>query len=315
MKNYVPFERYLNIFAVFFSFGFVLIMIIISQNNLFINPVDYEAYVNAIEGDFSGYYYPYWILALIFPFTKLPYIVGYALWAIINIFGLLYATKVFKGRIWLLILNYQFLWVLYYGQIVGIVVAGIAFYWFHIKDRPILSGIGAVIALAKPHIAVPLLIGIALTRTSKWSTRLLSTTAVCIATVISLAISPNWISELIHRIINAPPIEMGSISLWHSIGALSLILWGGIFLPISHKEKLILIIVIPALTFPYYQQSGLLILYTFSVSYLPLLGNISFLFPVLENTEILKLSVLVPLSIYIYITLKCIIKIARKSRI
>ena len=301
------FTTYLNIFSTFLAIGFVFVVVIIASNHEAVHPVDYQVYIQATQGDFSGYYYPHWILWLMYPFSQLPYYVGFALWVVLNIVCLVYATHTFGGKLWVLMLSYQLLWIIYYGQIVGIVAGGLAFYWVHIKDRPLISGIGVIFALAKPHVSIPILLAIGLMRSSTWRGRLYSTVPMWCVLGLSLLVEPTWIADLLLRLENTPPSYMGNISLYQWVGPWALILWLGILLPMPNRDKLIVIVATTALSLPYYQQSGLLILYAFPISYLPLLGNLSFVLPFFDDPAILGIAAIVPLVAYIYFVSKALL--------
>lgn len=296
-KRHIDFNIVLNMIAITLSFGFVVIMVFYRLNL----PTDYEVYVESTKGNFAGYYYPYWTLALVAPFVQLPFFVGYILWGWLNIAGLIFATRVFGGKIWLALLNFQLFYLVYIGNIEGIVAAGFAIYWLLVKDRPLASGLGAVMALAKPQFAAPVLVTIGLIRSDSWRNRLLSTVPVILAIVLSFVIAPDWLAELIDRLQTAPPDTRASISLWNWFGPLALVLWVGVFLPMKSKERLIMVTATAALSLPYFQQTGLLILYMFPVGYLSLLGNLGFFALMVEDLNALKILVIIPLVAYVHI--------------
>src|SRR5687767_15798501 len=76
---------------------------------------DFKNYMRTADGDYSFYYYGYWLL----PFFQLLNATagveaGFVIWGILNIFGILFATRVFNGKFWIIALSYQMLFVLFY---------------------------------------------------------------------------------------------------------------------------------------------------------------------------------------------------------
>ena len=72
-------------------------------------------------------------------------------------FGIWFAVRVFGGKSPLALLSYQMLFVCFYGQIAGVIVAGLALLWWSLeRKRWLLAGIGAALALIKWQMGLPL---------------------------------------------------------------------------------------------------------------------------------------------------------------
>src|SRR5687767_2162636 len=60
---------------------------------------DLRNYLNTAHGDFSYYYYGYWLLPVFAALAKLPPSLSYVLWCAANILGVFFAARVFSGRV------------------------------------------------------------------------------------------------------------------------------------------------------------------------------------------------------------------------
>lgn len=252
---------------------------------------DYRTYIAAVTDrtspDFTNYLYGYWLLPAFQLLSLLPLPVGYLVMACANIAGIGWAARVFRGNLFIALLSYQMLSVLWYGNIVGIIVGGLALMqWSMRRQKWALAGIGWTIAAAKMQLGLPL--GLAIWLIEGRHPRPLLILLLAVAA--SLALYPGWPLDTIGTVDTAN--TSGNISLWQWVGPLALLLW--LRLPRTLPE----ITATLALTSPYFQQGDLLMLLVLPIGWVGLLGNIGFLFAVLE-WQALKLTAALPVAVYV----------------
>lgn len=68
---------------------------------------DYKNYLATARGDYSNYFYGYWILPLFYFFSFFPFEIGYTLWAFFGVMGVWFAARVFNGKSVFALLSYQ----------------------------------------------------------------------------------------------------------------------------------------------------------------------------------------------------------------
>lgn len=271
------FEAFAILFGIAFMIGLNYLNANVSPN---IFAPDFGIYLRSVQGDYTGFYYAYWSLPLYMPFVALNDIhLSLVIWTTLNVLGIFFAARVLGGKAAIALLSYQMLAVIYHGQIVGIIIGGWALYIYLLqRNKPLLAGVGAVLALTKPQLGVPLILAAALVADVSWKDRIVSSLLPWAALLLSLLAYGNWPLEVWERVQAEPPIALGSITLWDYIGAWSLLLWlPAILLPMKPKQRLIAIAAASSLAVPYYQQTGLLALYALPTGYLGLLGNLGYL--------------------------------------
>ena len=252
---------------------------------------DYRTYIAAVTDrtspDFTNYLYGYWLLPVFQLLSLLPLPVGYLVMACGNIAGIWWAVRVFRGNLFIALLSYQMLSVLWYGNIVGIIVGALALMqWSMRRQKWALAGIGWAIAAAKMQLGLPL--GLAIWLIEGRHPRPLLILLLAVAA--SLALYPGWPLDTIGTVDTAN--TSGNISLWQWVGPLALLLW--LRLPRTLSE----ITATLALTSPYFQQGDLLMLLVLPIGWVGLLGNVGFLFAILE-WQALKLTAALPAAVYI----------------
>jgi hypothetical protein len=272
-----PAELGAVVFGILLSIGFVYIRA--TQGLHPTNGIDFGTFLNSAAGEYKDFYYPNWTITLFIPLTWLPPALAYVIWNTVNILGLWFACRVFGGNTPIALLSYQLLFSLWFGQIVGVIVAGMAFYWWMLqRERPLLAGWGAVLALIKPQMGIPMLLAMGLLGTGKWRDRVVSAVIPFVVLGLSLLIWQGWIPDLLARMESNPPQTAGSIDLWQWIGAAALILWlPVIFLPIPPVRRLIAVAATMSIATPYFIHNGLLALFMLPIGTIGLLGNIGYL--------------------------------------
>jgi hypothetical protein len=113
---------------------------------------EYQFYLASAEGDFQYYYFGYWLIPFFKILSFLPFEVGYLVWILISIVGVIFAAKVFNGNGTIALLSYQMSFTLYWGQISGIICGFLGLFWWAIHHRKWeLAGFAMLFAAAKPQ--------------------------------------------------------------------------------------------------------------------------------------------------------------------
>ncbi|MDT8898541.1 glycosyltransferase family 87 protein [Thermanaerothrix sp. 4228-RoL] len=281
--------------------AFAILAVFVLHQSEAVYPVDLKNYLDAERHTLQRYYYlPIW-LPMFELLARLPLNVAWLIWGVLNILGFWFAWRVFGGGVWAWFTATLF-FVIFYGQITGILAAGVAVFWMALlHDRWLLAGIGACIALTKYQWGLPLLIILAfLARRSKRTYFL--TTCVTFAIIgIFLSLYPEWLSTLGTRYSLQPPNDQASISLWRYVGPVSLILWGIPFLlPLNDVKRLNLLFLSIPLVTPYFQPHDLLVWFAFPLGIWPTLSNLTFVILPHWGLSGLRWLALIPLMLYIY---------------
>jgi hypothetical protein len=287
-------------FALAFAFG-VLALFLWLDHRLGYIPFDYNVYIKTAHGDLLQYYYADWILPLFWLWAKLPSLVGFGLWSALNIFCLFLAARVFGGRASLVLLNFQFFYCLFLGQITGLLVGGLALGWWAMAHKKWhLAGLGFWLAATKFQIGLPLGLLLWLASGIGWRDRLRVLLLPSLLTLATFLVFPDWPVHLLERIHAVAPYDWGSISLWRALGPAALIFFlPPLCLPMQRERRLLALAAAIPLALPYFQSADLLVLYVLPVGWFPvILGNLGFLFFVYEFS-ILRLLWIIPLIIYL----------------
>jgi hypothetical protein len=110
------------------NFTAVLVGLVIGVGYPLLTPwrgVDYDVFLSAAQGDPTGWFYGQWALVFIAPYTALPYNIAWAIFSLLNVVGIAYATCIFKGSQVLAMTCYAFTINVWYGQINGIYAASL----------------------------------------------------------------------------------------------------------------------------------------------------------------------------------------------
>lgn len=266
-------------------------------------PYDYMNYRNAALGDPSFYYYGYWFLPFFRILSILPISLQLFIFFALNIAGTWFAVRIFGGKAAPLLFGYQMLYGLYFGQLTGIVVGGMAVLWWGIVHRRWnIAGIGLIILLTKFQLGIVVGLAFALLANISWRERLRILAIPVTVGLVTLLLYGMWPLELLYRITTGnPPNDWGSVSLWRWFGPIVLVLWIPVLLlPMSSTRRIIAIIAASALALPYFQQADLIALYVFPVGWLALLGDIGLLFPLIKFSA-LQIVGIVPLVAYVWV--------------
>lgn len=259
-------------------------------------PPDFTVYMNAVRGDVNDYYYAYWFLPIFKFFLLFPIPLGYLLWGLLNLCGVWLATRVFGGPNVIVLLSYQMMYILYYGQITGIILGGLALMWLSIiHHRYLFAGFCFVLAATKVQIGLIFGLLLLLYSPITLKNKLLVLIPFGIVTLLSLFLYPNWPWQLVQTIQQYPPKDWGNISLWQWIGPWTLfLLFPAILLPLNVPIRFITMIATASITLPYFQQTDLLMFFCLPIGRVALLGYIGYLYPYI-GWDILRLLSIPPL--------------------
>lgn len=264
---------------------------------------DYRAFLMAANGDFSGasggYFYAHWFLPIFSALDVLSLHINYAIWGILNIAGVFFAARVFGGNSVLALISYQMLYVLFYGNIVGVIVGALALMWWSLqRGRWGLAGLGWIIACTKFQLGIPLSLALLLMADISWYARLRAAIVPLIVVLASVLLYPGWIETLYNTVQSVPADTQGNIALWQYFGPVVLLLWlPPLLLKMPPGRRLAMIAAVIALGLPYYQQTDLIALYVLPIGWLAVLGNIGYLFIAFQWIG-LKPLIIIPAIVY-----------------
>jgi hypothetical protein len=262
----------------------------------YIYPNDYTVFIKAVQGDVFDYYYAYWMLPVFGLFKYLPMPMGYLIWGLLNLAGLWLAVRLFGGPSVFVLISYQLMYVLYYGQITGIILGGLALIWLGIVFRKWnLAGLGLAIAVTKFQMGI-VMGGLLLWFSPlTWQEKIRVLLIPSIVTTISLVVYPGWPWQLIQIIQKYPPNDWGNISLWLWIGPYALLLIiPALLLPFAKHERFMVLIATATIALPYFQQTDLLMFFCLPIGWIALLGNIGYFYPFI-GWDILRILSIPPL--------------------
>jgi hypothetical protein len=228
---------------------------------------------------------------------------AYGLFCVLNVVMAFFAVRVFLGKPLFVLLSFQLLSELFYGQMSGILSGGIALCWWGLAHkRWNIAGLGIILAMMKYQVGLLWCLVMIWYAVVSWRdfSRILLIPAVVFA--ISMAMYPEWIVRVASNVSTFPYVHLG-ITFWNYVGAWALLLWiPALFLPLNRKERFFALITAGILSVPYYQHFDLLTLAALPIGWLPLLLQVAFLRGVWEVPAI-RLTALLPGLIYAVIVL------------
>lgn len=178
---------------------------------------------------------------------------------------LYFAVRVWHGRHWVMFLSFPFAWTLFYGQIDGLVVGGLALAtWALGKERYILLGAGLVLASIKPQVGLPLGLALWWWSANRWKP-LLIPALVLAASILEWGFwLPAWFASLFSA---SDLVGLSrNFSLWPLLGPWVLLVWIPIaLLPLPRPRKLVAIAAGSMLSVPYFPLSSAVIFLGMSV--------------------------------------------------
>lgn len=285
-----------------FEFGsivfvfFIFIYIMLSKTSKF---DDLEIYLATAKGDVENYFYGYWLLPIFHLLSLLPYEFSCMLWIILSIIGVWFAARVFDGNSTLAIISYQMSFVLFLGQISGIICGFLGLFWWAIHHKKWeLAGLAFLVISAKPQSGGLIVLLLWFFSEINWQHKLRILLIPIFGFLISLIIYPNWVMEIISRVDGL--VTWGNISLWQWIGPWTFILFIPILiLHIPKQDRFLILVSTFILSSPYFSHHDLLTLFIFPIGIIPiLLGYIPAILFQFFGYEGQPSGVLIPLFIY-----------------
>ncbi len=209
---------------------------------------------------------PPWLATILSPFVFLPERIGFALFLALSVLIIVFSTHTLKGHTIPLLLSAQLSWILWWGQIDGLAILGLALAWIAYQKKSwILMTLALILALLKPQISlIPVLLLWWWMGKERWKTLLLS----ALFGMASLIIWGPWPIWIISKIIHFT--QERSYDMWNtSLGLLAAPLFiPAIFLPLrSRSKRLIAITATTLLVSPYMPYYSTLVLFCFPLSW------------------------------------------------
>lgn len=273
---------------------------------------DFENYLKAGRGDLSFHFYAAWMLPVYRALAALPTPAAFALWDLANIAGVFAATRVLGGgpKAAAALLTYQLFYTLYYGNISGILLGGLALYaWGLSHRRWHWAGLGLTLTITKFQLGIPFGLILLLFVDAPWSERVKVALVPGLIFLLSLLVYPGWPMQTIETIQSNPPNDLGSISLWRWIGPYALLAWlPPLLLPLDAKDRLLALVATATLAMPYFQHTDLLALFVFPLGWLPFAGNLGFYLYARDAWSALWVLAIIPVSVYVGATAKMTIR-------
>lgn len=261
---------------------------------------DFVNYRNAGGGVYDYYYYAYWLVPFLSVLHGMPFYLAAGVWLALNITGLWIAARLLGGRPARTLLTYPMLYLLYYGQIGGILAGGLALAWWGLAHRRWgWAGLGFLIAAAKFQSGLIFAGLLWLFAPLPWRDRFKALIVPLLAGLASLWLYPDWPVQWMHRLQTNPANDFGSLSLlsWSGGWILLLLVPPLLLRQLPSERRFVALACAIPLCLPYFQQADLVVLFVFPLGWLPALGNLGFLF-IPFGWLALKILALVPIVGY-----------------
>jgi hypothetical protein len=207
-------------------------------------------------------YYARWLFGLL---GVLPEWAAYLLFESACTALLYFAVRVWKGRHWMMFLSFPFAWTLFYGQIDGIVVGGLALAgWALEREDYLLLGAGLTLASIKPQVGLPLGLAMWWWSNNRWKPLLIPVLVLGVSFLQWGFWIPAWFAALFST---SDLVSLSrNLSLWTLAGPWILLVWIPIaFLPVPRPRKLAAIAAGTMLSMPYFPLSSAVLFLGMSV--------------------------------------------------
>jgi hypothetical protein len=220
--------------------------------------------------------YAHWLFAGL---GRLPEPVAYVVLSLATIGALYAATRAFAAPHWMVFTSFAFAWILFYGQLDGLVAGGLALAWWAARrDRPVLAGAGLILAALKPQLSLPALAALWWWSPSRLKSSLIPAAVLALSFVTSGFWLPAWFREL--GDIDHLVLLSRNLSLWPELGNWVFLVWPLVLgVPASRKRKLAAVLAATAFSSPYFPlPSAIVILstgvpwWTWALAQLPVLS-------------------------------------------
>jgi hypothetical protein len=243
--------------------------------------------------------HPYYARWLFYLLRVLPEPVAYILLEGICTALLYFAVRVWKGKHWMMFFSFQYAWTLFYGQIDGIVVGGLALAWWALEnDRFYWMGLGLILASIKPQMALPLGLAIWWWSKNRWKPLLIPALVLAASFLQWGFWIPAWFQGLFHT---EDLVQLSrNVSMWTLAGFWIWLIWIPVlWLPLPRPRKLVAIVASTMITVPYFPlSSAVLVLGTalpwpfWAALQLPALGGFGLGYGVYDLMRLVPIAIL-----------------------
>jgi hypothetical protein len=239
------------------------------------------------HGDLAMYratenlHYLYWARWILAPLRVMPEMAAYILLSLICLALLYGSLRIYGGVHWVIFTSFALGWDLFYGQVDGLVVGGLALaYWALEHNRPYWMGIGFVLASIKPHLSLPLMIAFWIWSPNKLKPMLIPALISGLSFLRWGFWVPAWVNTYLHD--QDLTLLSRNISWWQIAGVWGFLVWlPVIFARLPRPRKVIAVAAATAFCMPYFPLPSSVIflvmpipIWAYVVAQLPLLGGI-----------------------------------------
>ncbi len=206
--------------------------------------------------------YAHWLFALLGRLTEPA---AYLTLSLASIAGLYFALRAFGGAHWMVFTSFAFAWILFYGQLDGLVAGGLGLAWWAARrGRPVLAGAGLILASIKPQLSLPACLMLLWWSPSRFKS-LLVPGAVLLASFLTSGFwIPGWLAEL--GDIDHLVLLSRNLSFWPELGNWIFLAWPLILaIPGSKERRLVAVLAGTALTSPYFPLPSAVLLLAMAV--------------------------------------------------
>ncbi len=202
--------------------------------------------------------YAHWLFSLL---GRLSEPAAYLTLSLASVAGLYFAVRAFGGVHWMVFTSFAFAWILFYGQLDGLVAGGLGLAWWASRqDRPVLAGAGLILACLKPQLSLPACLALWWWSPSRSKSLVVPGAVLFVSLLTSGFWIPGWLAEL--GDIDHLVLLSRNLSVWPQVGNWIFLIWPLILaVPGSRERKLVAILAGTALSSPYFPlPSAVLIL-------------------------------------------------------
>lgn len=257
--------------------------------------VDYDNYLRKINGNPSQWFYADYLLPLFEMLNLLPHGVGWAILNVLNVIGIYTAAQVMGGNRILCFVSYPFFFMIYYGQVDGLIVGGMGWMAYSLqRQQNWQAAFGWLLILIKIQMGIilgPALLWVYATPAQRIT--VIKLTAFLL--LLSQLLWPVWtVRWFFHTLFTNNLNHIFSISVWPYTGPLVLVLWLPLFLS-KPPRRMDWFAATFLLTTPYINPNGLLSLLIFPIGLVAWLVQIHFR----TGPNAGALFLLVPMLVYL----------------
>ncbi len=238
---------------------------------------------------------PLWIYFLLKPIALLPLPISYLTFLLINLGMYWFGSRFVGGNRFLLLLSFPAFWMLWYGQLDGFVLFGVALGLFALDSKkPILMGIAILLLLVKPHIGAPLAVLFFL-----WFPRRDTLLTIFVVTLLSLIVwGWDWPITWVRNILTIQEEYYVPQTTNISLFPYGLITWLALLIPKTPVDRVKVALSATILSVPYAATYSILPLLVLPLPWwIYLIGSAPFLF----GPNGYRLTILVPIATIILV--------------